>query len=102
MKIKSLIAELIQHDMDNVDPDIQILVDNKAYEYTFTFEKGLGDVPVASFSVTTSITDTTPVVVENAEPVTSSPEEVINPRAAHVGSNTSQGKGNWFAGTSWG
>lgn len=25
-----------------------------------------------------------------------------NPRAAHVGSNTSFGKGNWFAGTSWG
>ena len=26
----------------------------------------------------------------------------INPNAAHVGSNTSEGKGNWFAGTSWG
>jgi hypothetical protein len=27
---------------------------------------------------------------------------VINPNAAHVGPNTSEGKGNWFAGTSWG
>lgn len=27
---------------------------------------------------------------------------VINPNAAHVGPNTSDGKGNWFAGTSWG
>ena len=26
----------------------------------------------------------------------------INPNAAHVGPNTSEGKGNWFAGTSWG
>lgn len=25
-----------------------------------------------------------------------------NPRAAHVGSNVSSGKGDWFAGTSWG
>lgn len=26
----------------------------------------------------------------------------VNPRAAHVGPNVSQGKSNWFAGTSWG
>ena len=25
-----------------------------------------------------------------------------NPRAAHVGPNVSQGKGNWFSGTTWG
>ena len=30
------------------------------------------------------------------------PEMQHNSRAAHVGSNTSSGKGNWFAGTSWG
>lgn len=36
-----------------------------------------------------------------SEPITE-PDPVINPNAAHVGPNTSQGKGNWFAGTTWG
>jgi 6-pyruvoyltetrahydropterin/6-carboxytetrahydropterin synthase len=30
------------------------------------------------------------------------PAIVVNTNAAHVGPNTSQGKGNWFAGTTWG
>lgn len=34
--------------------------------------------------------------------ITSSGVPVINTNAAHVGPNTSTGKGNWFAGTSWG
>ena len=34
--------------------------------------------------------------------ITNSGVPVINTNAAHVGPNTSQGKGNWFAGTSWG
>lgn len=37
-----------------------------------------------------------------ATSVTSLPEVQHNPRAARVGGNTSTGKGNWFAGTSWG
>lgn len=37
-----------------------------------------------------------------ATPVTPLPHVQHNPRAAHVGSNTSTGKGNWFAGTTWG
>lgn len=37
-----------------------------------------------------------PVQTENTSQVE------VNPRAAHVGSNTSSGKSNWFSGTSWG
>ena len=37
-----------------------------------------------------------------ATPVTQLPDVQHNPRAARVGGNTSTGKGNWFAGTSWG
>jgi len=37
-----------------------------------------------------------PVQTENTSQVE------VNPRAAHVGPNTSSGKGNWFSGTSWG
>lgn len=37
-----------------------------------------------------------------ATPVTPLPDAQHNPRAARVGGNTSTGKGNWFAGTTWG
>lgn len=37
-----------------------------------------------------------------ATPVTPLPEAPRSSRAANVGSNTSTGKGNWFAGTTWG
>ncbi len=47
--------------------------------------------PVSAFVETT---EQTPVEQPAA------PE--INPRAANVGSNVSQGKSNWFSGTSWG
>jgi len=52
------------------------------------------------------VSTTEPIVV--TEPVVEAatvPEPVVethSPGAAHVGSNVSQGKGNWFAGTSWG
>lgn len=36
------------------------------------------------------------------EPAISMTSPPITPGAAHVGPNTSEGKGNWFAGTSWG
>jgi len=36
------------------------------------------------------------------EPVISMASPPLTPGAAHVGPNTSEGKGNWFAGTSWG
>lgn len=46
------------------------------------------------------IEDTT--VSKEADTLSDSSEPLINPNAAHVGPNTSEGKGNWFAGTSWG
>jgi hypothetical protein len=41
-----------------------------------------------------------PVVAEAAQPLPDVAQH--NPRAAHVGSNVSTGKGNWFQGTTWG
>jgi 6-pyruvoyltetrahydropterin/6-carboxytetrahydropterin synthase len=52
----------------------------------------------------TPVTETAPVVEQVAAvevtPLPSVPAH--NPRAAHVGSNVSTGKGNWFQGTTWG
>jgi 6-pyruvoyltetrahydropterin/6-carboxytetrahydropterin synthase len=39
---------------------------------------------------------------EQPVPIAPLPKAPHSPRAANVGSNTSAGKGNWFAGTTWG
>lgn len=90
MNIRTLITELTQY---NMDAEVSVLVDSKSLEFTINFDSAAG----VAFSVTTEVTETTPCVVEEVH----QPEEV-NPRAALVGSNVSQGKGNWFSGTTWG
>ena len=48
------------------------------------------------------IPTTTTTTSDNVDAYTDAVAAVINDRAARVGPNTSQGKSDWFAGTSWG
>ena len=57
-------------------------------------------VPVTEPVVTTPANET--VTVNQSEFVSSLQQTPPINRAAHVGANTSSGKGDWFAGTSWG
>jgi 6-pyruvoyltetrahydropterin/6-carboxytetrahydropterin synthase len=60
----------------------------------------------ATFSVQEESKGVAQVVIQEQQPTqtttAAATEPVTTSTGAHVGSNTSEGKGNWFAGTSWG
>ena len=94
----------------NKNSEVNIRVNNKN-ETFYILTEGLDPITINFVVVTDStasyVTDCitenisltsndTPVIIDNTTPVQH------NPRAAHVGPNVSQGKGNWFSGTTWG
>lgn len=106
MTVRDIITRLMSY---NMDADFRIFVNNELIkDFGFSFGSTAGITESRSTDVNLEIvygealnikTGTIPPedTLPEPEPVTSNPS-----KGAHVGPNTSQGKGNWFAGTSWG
>ena len=113
MKVRELITELMKYD---VDADFVVTINGLPGENVgFGFGSSRGDQPDKADIVELGITRsdlyqikegvetvvTEDNVAQEVQDQVSTPVQE-NPRAARVGSNVTQGKGNWFTGTSWG
>lgn len=106
MTVRDIVTQLMKY---NMDADFRIFVNNSLVDkFGFSFGSTAGITESRSTDVNLEIEydeqlNSKPAseqLVEQSTPA--QPEVINNSRAAHVGSNVSQGKGNWFAGTSWG